>query len=92
MFLPLDYYSVKCGEGQLPPQGPFLAVDQIKQIQKEIHDIRVQLYEETKNMTLEERMHYAHSPPKFGNFYLFFFPLFCYTFNLRRVICRKLRP
>jgi len=28
---------------------------------KEIHDIRVQLYEETKNMTLEERMHYAHS-------------------------------
>jgi hypothetical protein len=28
---------------------------------KEIHDIRVQLYEETKNMTLEERMHYARS-------------------------------
>jgi hypothetical protein len=28
---------------------------------KEIHDIRVQLYEETKNMTLEERLNYTHS-------------------------------
>ena len=28
---------------------------------KEIHDIREKIYEETKNMTIEERAKYAHS-------------------------------